>query len=248
MEQLANKGNGNNYYIDGIEQAKRVFRDQIAATLEVVAKDVKLQVEFDPERVRALSADRATRTATSGLRLPPGSRRCRRDRRGHQVTALYELEAERPRRRGPRSPRCGSATRHRPARRRPRRRTRCRRRRSRPRSRRPRPICGSRSRPRRSPMSCAQPRCDDLAAVDDPDARRRCRRDEPGAPRAGAADQARESSCAPAPDPDVGGQPAQRGNSARSMKSASALRARSGPTGGGPTCSARPYAHCIALP
>jgi Ca-activated chloride channel family protein len=51
MEQLANKGNGNNYYIDGISQARRVFQEQLGGTLEVVAKDVKIQVELDPAQV-----------------------------------------------------------------------------------------------------------------------------------------------------------------------------------------------------
>jgi len=92
MEQLANKGNGNNYYIDGIEQAKRVFRDQIAATLEVVAKDVKLQVEFDPERVA-----RYRLIGYENRDIKDSD--FRQDRvdageigAGHQVTALYELE------------------------------------------------------------------------------------------------------------------------------------------------------------
>ncbi|MBA3540197.1 MAG: von Willebrand factor type A domain-containing protein, partial [Deltaproteobacteria bacterium] len=45
MEQLANKGNGNNFYIDSLAAAKKVFQEQLGATLEVVAKDVKLQVD-----------------------------------------------------------------------------------------------------------------------------------------------------------------------------------------------------------
>src|SRR6185437_1902506 len=51
MEQLADKGNGNNYYIDSEAAAQKVFGEQINATLEVVAKDVKLQVDFDPSLV-----------------------------------------------------------------------------------------------------------------------------------------------------------------------------------------------------
>jgi Ca-activated chloride channel family protein len=48
MEQLADKGDGNYSYIDSDEQAKRVFSEQVGGMLEVVAKDVKVQVEFDP--------------------------------------------------------------------------------------------------------------------------------------------------------------------------------------------------------
>jgi Ca-activated chloride channel family protein len=51
MEQLANKGNGNYYYIDTVKEARKVFGEQVSGTLEVIAKDVKLQVEFDPEKV-----------------------------------------------------------------------------------------------------------------------------------------------------------------------------------------------------
>jgi len=51
MEQLANKGNGNYHYIDSLNEAKRVFQEQLGGTLEVIAKDVKLQVDFDPEVV-----------------------------------------------------------------------------------------------------------------------------------------------------------------------------------------------------
>lgn len=92
MEQLADKGYGNNYYIDGIAQANRVFGEQLTATLEVAAKDVKLQVDFDPKIV-------------SHYRLIGYENRdvadkdFRNDRVGggqvgwgHQVTAMYELE------------------------------------------------------------------------------------------------------------------------------------------------------------
>ncbi|HVK88487.1 MAG TPA: von Willebrand factor type A domain-containing protein [Kofleriaceae bacterium] len=92
MEQLANKGNGNNFYIDGLSAAKRVFQEQLGATLEVVAKDVKLQVDFDPAQVKR-------------YRLIGYENRNVRDQdfrddkvdageigAGHQVTALYELE------------------------------------------------------------------------------------------------------------------------------------------------------------
>jgi len=92
MEQLADKGNGNNYYIDSQEQATRVFETQLTQMLEVVAKDVKLQVDFDKEMV-------------SRYRLVGYENRdikdddFRQDKvdagevgAGHQVTALYEIE------------------------------------------------------------------------------------------------------------------------------------------------------------
>ncbi len=51
MEQIANKGNGNYFYIDGFKEARKVFETDLFGTIEVVAKDVKLQIEFNPEHV-----------------------------------------------------------------------------------------------------------------------------------------------------------------------------------------------------
>ncbi len=51
MEQLANKGNGNYFYIDSFGEARKVFEQDLFGTIEVVAKDVKLQIEFNPEHV-----------------------------------------------------------------------------------------------------------------------------------------------------------------------------------------------------
>ena len=92
MEQLANKGNGNNFYIDGLSQAKRVFAEQLGSTLEVVAQDVKLQVDFDPRMVaryrlvgyenRDLADDSFRDDKVDAGEIGAG----------HQVTALYEVE------------------------------------------------------------------------------------------------------------------------------------------------------------
>ena len=92
MEQLANKGNGNNYYIDSISAAKKVFETQLGGTLEVVAKDVKLQVDFDPASVakyrligyenRNIADDDFRKDAVDAGEIGAG----------HQVTAMYEIE------------------------------------------------------------------------------------------------------------------------------------------------------------
>ncbi len=92
MEQLANKGNGNNFYIDGLPQAKRVFAEQLGSTLEVVAQDVKLQVDFDPRRVaryRLVGYENRNIVDDSFRddQVDAGEIGA-----GHQVTALYELE------------------------------------------------------------------------------------------------------------------------------------------------------------
>jgi len=92
MEQLANKGNGNNYYIDSAAAAKKVFETQLGGTLEVVAKDVKLQVDFDPTLVakyRLIGYENRT-IADADFRkdaVDAGEVGA-----GHQVTAMYELE------------------------------------------------------------------------------------------------------------------------------------------------------------
>ena len=92
MEQLADKGNGNNYYIDSDAAAQHVFGEQLNATIEVVAKDVKLQVDFDAAMVaryrlvgyenRDVADTDFRNDHVDGGQVGPG----------HQVTALYELE------------------------------------------------------------------------------------------------------------------------------------------------------------
>ena len=51
MKKLANAGNGNYAYIDSVLEAKKVFMDEFGGTLQTVAKDVKLQIEFNPAKV-----------------------------------------------------------------------------------------------------------------------------------------------------------------------------------------------------
>lgn len=52
MEQIANKGNGNYSYIDSLSEAQKVFGEEMAETFNTVAKDVKLQLEFNPATVK----------------------------------------------------------------------------------------------------------------------------------------------------------------------------------------------------
>ncbi|HLL01277.1 MAG TPA: von Willebrand factor type A domain-containing protein [Myxococcaceae bacterium] len=92
MEKLADKGNGNCFYVDGWQEAKKVFETQLTGTLEVIAKDVKIQVEFNPDAVRRYRlvgyenrnvADRDFRND----KVDAGEIGA-----GHNVTALYEVE------------------------------------------------------------------------------------------------------------------------------------------------------------
>jgi len=91
MEQLADKGNGNYAYIDSIFEARKVLVQQMGATLVTIAKDVKIQVDFNPTRVGAY---RLIGYENRMLRAED----FRDDRKdageigaGHTVTALYEL-------------------------------------------------------------------------------------------------------------------------------------------------------------
>ena len=51
MEKLADKGNGNYAYLDSLDEARKVLVQQINGTLVTIAKDVKIQVEFNPAQV-----------------------------------------------------------------------------------------------------------------------------------------------------------------------------------------------------
>src|SRR5205807_1141995 len=62
MELLADKGNGNYAYIDTIGEARKVLVHEMGATLFTIAKDVKLQIEFNPSKVIAYRRARATRS------------------------------------------------------------------------------------------------------------------------------------------------------------------------------------------
>ncbi len=96
MEQLANKGNGNYFYIDTFSAAKRVFGKQLMGTLQVIAKDVKIQVEFDPKAVRKYrligyeNRDIADKDFRND-KVDAGEIGA-----GHTVTALYELQLTDP--------------------------------------------------------------------------------------------------------------------------------------------------------
>jgi len=91
MELLADKGNGNYAYIDGLPEARKVLVEQATGTLVTIARDVKIQVEFNPRKVGAY------RLIGYANRLMP-AREFNDDRKdageigaGHTVTALYEV-------------------------------------------------------------------------------------------------------------------------------------------------------------
>jgi len=91
MEQIANKGNGNYFYIDNFSEARKVFEHDLHGTLEVVAKDVKLQIEFNPEHIAQYRLvgyeNRKLRNQDfANDKIDAGEIGA-----GHSVTALYEI-------------------------------------------------------------------------------------------------------------------------------------------------------------
>ena len=83
MEQLADAGDGNYAYIDNLREARKVLVEQLGSTLAVVAKNVKLQVEFNPAQV---SEYRLLGYENRALKVDAGEIGA-----GHTVTALYEI-------------------------------------------------------------------------------------------------------------------------------------------------------------
>ncbi len=92
MEQIANKGNGNYAYVDNLKAARKIFEDQLSGTLQIIAKDVKIQMVFHGaavERYRLIGfenrklhkRDFANDTVDAG---EIGA--------GHTVTAMYEVK------------------------------------------------------------------------------------------------------------------------------------------------------------
>ena len=91
MEQLANIGNGQHAYIDNINEARKVLVDELSSTMQIIAKDVKIQVEFNPQQVaeyrligyqnRMLATEDFNNDKVDAAELGAG----------HTVTALYEI-------------------------------------------------------------------------------------------------------------------------------------------------------------
>ncbi|GAA0344823.1 VWA domain-containing protein [Bacillus carboniphilus] len=92
MEQLANDGDGNYAYIDSFSEARRIFMEELTGTLQTIAKDAKIQVEFDPAKVdryrllgyenRDVRDEDFRNDSVDGGEVGAG----------HSVTALYEVK------------------------------------------------------------------------------------------------------------------------------------------------------------
>ena len=91
MESLADKGNGNYAYIDSIKEAKKVLVNEMGATLVTVAKDVKIQVEFNPTFVAKYRLIGYENRRLNNEDFANDKKDAGEIGAGHQVTALYEV-------------------------------------------------------------------------------------------------------------------------------------------------------------
>jgi len=92
MEKLGDKGNGYYVYIDTIAEAKRIFEDNLTGTLQVVARDVKVQVDFNPEVVRSYRLIGYENRDVPDEKFRDDKYDGGEVGAGHSVTALYELK------------------------------------------------------------------------------------------------------------------------------------------------------------
>jgi Ca-activated chloride channel family protein len=91
MEKLADKGNGNYAYVDNITEARKVLVTEMGGTLVTIAKDVKLQVEFNPSRVAAYRLLGYENRMLRDEDFTDDTKDAGELGSGHTVTALYEL-------------------------------------------------------------------------------------------------------------------------------------------------------------
>lgn len=91
MEALADSGNGNYAYIDSELEAKKVLVEEMAGTLYTVAKDVKIQVEFNPANVRGYRLVGYENRALADRDFADDTKDAGEIGASHTVTALYEL-------------------------------------------------------------------------------------------------------------------------------------------------------------
>src|SRR5882762_5608528 len=91
MEKLADKGNGNYAYLDNIAEAQKVLVHELGGTLYTVAKDVKIQVEWNPARVRAYRLIGYENRLLRNEDFTDDTKDAGEVGSGHSVTALYEV-------------------------------------------------------------------------------------------------------------------------------------------------------------
>ncbi|MBT8243936.1 MAG: DUF3520 domain-containing protein [Winogradskyella sp.] len=91
LETLADKGNGNHAYIDTMQEANKVFGKEFGGTLYTIAKDVKIQVEFNPKKVQAYRLIGYENRLLNDEDFIDDTKDAGELGSGHTVTALYEI-------------------------------------------------------------------------------------------------------------------------------------------------------------
>lgn len=91
MEELSNKGNGNYAYIDSMKEATKVLVEDVGGTLYAVAKDVKIQVEFNPATVASYRLIGYENRKMAAQDFHDDKKDAGEIGAGHSVTALYEI-------------------------------------------------------------------------------------------------------------------------------------------------------------
>jgi Ca-activated chloride channel family protein len=91
MEEISNWGDGNYFYIDSMKEAEKVFSKELTANLFVIAKDVKVQVEFNPAQVQAYRLIGYENRMLKSEDFNDDLKDAGELGAGHRVTALYEI-------------------------------------------------------------------------------------------------------------------------------------------------------------
>ncbi|MFT5464633.1 MAG: Ca-activated chloride channel family protein, partial [Planctomycetota bacterium] len=91
MELLADKGNGNYSYIDSVREARKVLVRNLDGTLETIAKDVKIQIEFNPQHIQSFRLIGYENRMLAHRDFNDDRKDAGEIGAGHSVTALYEL-------------------------------------------------------------------------------------------------------------------------------------------------------------
>lgn len=91
LEILANKGNGNHGYIDTMQEAQKLFGKEFGGTLFTIAKEVKLQIEFNPNKVRSYRLIGYENRILADEDFIDDTKDADELGSGHRVTAIYEI-------------------------------------------------------------------------------------------------------------------------------------------------------------
>lgn len=91
LETLADKGNGNHAYVDNLQEANKIFGNEFGGTLFTIAKDVKIQIEFNPTKVQAYRLVGYEKRMLNDEDFKDDTKDAGELGSGHTVTALYEI-------------------------------------------------------------------------------------------------------------------------------------------------------------